>query len=306
MNPKTSRALPALALLSCLAWPAVVRADSIIYTLALNYDNDIAGIASGSVVDWQFAVPSILTSDTVIGSFLSASVGGAFSGCSISNASVPATTSIGILPGAVAEALTGFAAPCSTIPNDVGIVTGSVALFYTNIDSLGTFTAYSRGVGNVLGTLTIADDVTLQGGTTFAPVALTQSLIGGVNGLIGGLGTEDYYGFYWFGGAFSASATIGGTPNAGASYLFSEGAPGSCDSGGTATLNGGDSFTGTIADSNLAAGFYCIGIDANNSNDPPFAITFNTPVSGVPEPSTFALFSTALALIGARRLASRL
>jgi hypothetical protein len=64
-------------------------------------------------------------------------------------------------------------------------------------------------------------------------------------------------------------------------------------------VNSGDGFTSTIAIANLAPGEYCIGIDADNSSDPTFELTFNTPVSGVPEPSGFALLSIGLGLIDA-------
>jgi hypothetical protein len=121
------------------------------------------------------------------------------------------------------------------------------------------------------------------GGTSSTPAYLTGGgSVAVVTGTIGGVGSAAYYGFYWGGGAFSASASIINA-NAGASYLLSEGAVGgSCSGGGTATLNSGDNFTGTIAIANLAPGFYCIGVDANNSSDPAVALTFNTPVTASP------------------------
>jgi hypothetical protein len=147
-----------------------------------------------------------------------------------------------------------------------------------------------------------------QGGTSSAPVLLISGTpVAEVTGTIGGIGSQEYYSFLWGGGAFSATASITGA-NTGASYLFSEGVAGTCSSGGPQTLNGGDSFSSTIAIANLPAGQYCIGIDANNSNDPPFALTFNTPVEGVPtpEPSTFVLFAVGLGMVvSALRLARR-
>lgn len=147
-----------------------------------------------------------------------------------------------------------------------------------------------------------------QGGTTAATVSLPNGPpVSAVTGTIGGLGTEDYYSFYWAGGAFLATGSITGTPNAGASYLFSEGVAGTCSSGGTETLNSGDSYTSTIAIASLAPGTYCIGIDANNSNDPAFSLTFNTPVQGAatPEPSTFVLLSAGLGMLTVFRLRNR-
>jgi hypothetical protein len=153
-------------------------------------------------------------------------------------------------------------------------------------------------------TVQAAGELDLQGGPSSSPVLLDAALVEQVTGTIGGQGTTDYYSFFWEGGAFSATASITGTPNNGASYLFSEGVAGSCSSGGSATLNGPD-FTGTIAIGNLAAGQYCIGIDANDSHDPTFAINFATPVSGVPEPSTLVLLLAGLGMVGALRFTRR-
>ena len=144
----------------------------------------------------------------------------------------------------------------------------------------------------------------LQGGALTAPILLPSGQpVAGMVGTIGTYGDQEYYSFWWAGGTFSATASISGTPNTGASYLFSMGTAGSCGSAGSATLSGNDSFTGTIGIGNLATGQYCIGLDANNPNDPTFAVTFNTPVQGsVPEPSTFVLLAGGLGIIGASRL----
>jgi hypothetical protein len=159
--------------------------------------------------------------------------------------------------------------------------------------------------GALTATSTLSD---FQGGPSSAPVPMPSGQpVGYVSGTIGGLGSEDYYKFYWAGGAFNATAEITGTPNAGASYSFSEGVASTCSSGGTGTLNSSDSFTSTIAIASLAPGTYCIGIDANNSNDPAFALVFNTPVEGTatPEPSTFVLLAVGLGMISVFRLTKR-
>ena len=155
---------------------------------------------------------------------------------------------------------------------------------------------------------TILDDVSVtpvlgdfQGGPSSSPEFLVGSSVGGVSGTIGIFGSQEYYSFLWNGGPFSASASITGA-NANASYLFSEGVVGSCSGGGTQTLDGSNNFTGTISISSLPAGQYCIGLDANNINDPPFTMVFNTPVGGVPEPSCLVLLSTGLGTFGALRL----
>jgi hypothetical protein len=120
----------------------------------------------------------------------------------------------------------------------------------------------------------------LQGGTPAAPVfLLSDSPFTELTGTISGLGAEEYYEFYWAGGAFSATASINGTINTGASYLFSEGAVGGCNSQAV-TLTAANGFTGTITSPSLPAGYYCIGLNANSPNDPTFTLTFNTPVAG--------------------------
>lgn len=158
-------------------------------------------------------------------------------------------------------------------------------------------------------TASLATYNSLQGGSSSSPTLLfsgqsTSSPVSEITGTIGGSGTEQYYEFYWGGGAFTADLSISGA-NSGASYLFSEGVAGTCSSGGTATLDSADSFTGSIAIASQAAGDYCIGVDANNSSDPGFTLTFTTPVSSFasPEPSSFILFPAGLGMIGFLRYA---
>jgi hypothetical protein len=286
-----------------ILYPAVSKANVILYTLTTNYTTADSA-APGTVLDWQFSTPSILTSSLVIGSFLSNSVGGDLTGCTIASATVP--SGLGVTSPSITSVQTSFASPCSTIPHDVGLVIGAIADFQQSITSLGTYTAYYKNGVTPIGTLTIADELTLQGGPSSAPILLNVPLVAQVSGTIGGQGSQDNYLFDWGGGEFSATGGIGGTPNPGASYLFSAGTVGSCNSRGSATLNSGDSFTSTIAIANLAPGQYCIGIDANNSSDPTFALTFNTPVSGVPEPSGFVLLSIGLGLMGVLVLRKRI
>jgi hypothetical protein len=143
-----------------------------------------------------------------------------------------------------------------------------------------------------------------QGGTSSAPVFLVGGApIGAVSGTISGQGAQDYYWFYWSGGPFAATASITGA-SSGASYLFSAGLAGTCSSVANQTLNTADSFYSTISAANLPAGQYCIGLNANSPNDPNFSLTFDTPVSGTPEPSTFLLLSLGAAgIFGLRRFA---
>ena len=180
------------------------------------------------------------------------------------------------------------------LTTSIGPVIGT-ALFPPNLafpTDLGNFHISSTAATSTF-TATVATTLNnFPGGPSSAPVFLIGSTVGVVTGTIGGQGSQDYYSFLWSGGAFNATSSITGA-NAGASYLFSEGVVGSCSAGGTATLDSSDSFTGTIAITSLAAGQYCIGINANDPHDPAFTLTFNTPVSGVPEPATFTLVGTA-------------
>jgi hypothetical protein len=151
----------------------------------------------------------------------------------------------------------------------------------------------------------------LQGGGHTTPIFIPNSLngAGGIFGTIGPYPSQSYYEFDWGGGAFSATASVNGVTNAGASYLFSETvyAANSCGSaGGSTTLNSGDDFSGTIAIPNLAAGQYCVGVDANNSSDPGIVLTFNTPVDGsIPEPSTLGLLFAGLSAVSVVRFVRR-
>jgi hypothetical protein len=180
-----------------------------------------------------------------------------------------------------------------TVENGVGSFVG------------GTWTVYNPGPGYYAPTFTVSGnpltDVTgLPGGTTGLPAFLVSGPVGEINGTISGQGDAEYYAFNWAGGGFNASASIVGA-SAGASYLFSEGVFGGCNST-SATLNSGDGFASTISVPNLAPGQYCIGLDANSPNDPAFSIIFNTPVEGVPEPTTYWLLAVGIATIGVRLL----
>jgi hypothetical protein len=153
---------------------------------------------------------------------------------------------------------------------------------------------------------TVGAQFSLQGGSSAAPVPLPAGFeVAGLTGTIGG-GLEDYYLFSWAGGAFSATASVTGAPNPSASYLFSLGTAGNCNSS-TAILDSGNGFASTIGVSSLAAGTYCVGLDANNPNDPMFGLTFNTPVSGTatPEPSGAVYLLTGLGLALASKMFKR-
>jgi hypothetical protein len=137
-----------LALSLCLFFPVLGQADAI-YTLSVNYSG-IGGNGPGSTLQWQFEVPSILTTPTTITSFLSASLGPGLiaEGCSIADAQLP-------LPGVngfSSQVITDFVSPCGQGNN----FTGAGANFLTSITSNGVFDVISRQNGNVIGTLTIS------------------------------------------------------------------------------------------------------------------------------------------------------
>jgi hypothetical protein len=136
-----------------------------------------------------------------------------------------------------------------------------------------------------------------SGGTAESPVMLPATPVDSVSADIGPGGPDsNFYSFYWKGGAFSAAVSV---PDAAAlisppSYSFEL-----CD--GTTCE---DILQQTVADSNnswssslggdLAPGFYTIGIAELTAaaEDPPFTITFATPISqivGTPELSTWAM-----------------
>jgi len=203
----------------------------------------------------------------------------------------------------VASCTDGLATPI--FPPSLQMYTGttSAPTLLTGAFTTDAFAALVNSTFYDEANTTIMGLLNLQGGTASTPFLVGTS-VGGIGGTISGFGAEDYYSFYWVGGVFSASASISGAPT-GASYLYSAGVAGTCSSLASQTLNSGDGFSGTISSGNLAPGQYCIGLDANSPNDPNFSLIFNTPVSGVPEPSTFLLLSAGIGLIGARRLAKR-
>jgi len=275
-------------------FPAVSNANAVLYTVSADYSG-LEGLGAQSTVNWSFEVPSIISAFTNVTTILNSALGPGFGNCgAVTNSDVSPNSLSGVsgpgLPGSFAGYTT---AEWATLCGPGNIFGGAAQFYYQPLTQFGTYAAYDH-LGDLLGTLTIAAELNLQGGPGTSPTLLDVPLVAVVTGTIGAQGTEDYYSFLWSGGAFSATGSITGPTNNGASYLFSEGD--TCGSGGNATLDGTDNFTGTIAIANLAAGQYCIGIDANNVNDPTFAINFNTPVEGVPEPSTLWLVGAGIGL----------
>jgi hypothetical protein len=141
-------------------------------------------------------------------------------------------------------------------------------------------------------TSTFAAPEAQNGGSAASPVVLGSN-VGQILGTIGP-GEVEWYQFYWTGGVFGTSALVETTDTTG-SYTFLLGSGASFGNIiSSQTLNSSDMWDGTI-DTYLPPGEYGIGLSENGTSDPSFAITFNQPVSAVPEPSGWALCLIGLA-----------
>jgi hypothetical protein len=135
-----------LLALTFLLLPTAGRADAILYTLTSDYSG-INGFGPGSIIDWQLEVPTVLTTETDVTSLLSTTVGGGFSGCTISSVEIPyepPTT------GFTSTAVALFSTTCAGVD-------GASANFAEAITSLGTYTVLAKEMDAAIGTLTIAD-----------------------------------------------------------------------------------------------------------------------------------------------------
>lgn len=146
--------------------------------------------------------------------------------------------------------------------------------------------------------------VNFEGGTPQNPVPLPLvGHIGQLDGTIGGIGSTDFYLFYWHGGAFQASIDVAGaTPGATYEYELLDAFGNVIE---TMTLDQSNNFIGTI-DATLITGLFAIGLVSTSAFDPLFTIHFDTPVQGVPEPDTLALLVLALVLGGTMERAKRM
>lgn len=137
-----------LTIVLYLFFPVLARADEVLYTLSVDYSG-IGVNGPGSTLQWQFEVPSILTTPTTITTFLSSSLGSGLSGCSISDVQIPLASPYS---GYSSFALTDFATPCGS----GGEFTGAGTLFVQSLTSDGVYDAYAHNGNVLIGTLTIS------------------------------------------------------------------------------------------------------------------------------------------------------
>lgn len=160
------------------------------------------------------------------------------------------------------------------------------------------------------------DVIDLQGGTPTLPMILVGADFppSGISMDLGGTHTESFYRFYFRGGSFTASATIGLPCCDGdwltASYLLQL----LRDDGKLISekkLSSSNGFSGGVANAPdaihknppLAPGYYLIGVRANTGVDPTATIYFQTPLADapVPEPATYVAVGGGVAAIALMR-----
>ena len=141
-------------LLACLL-ATVANAGPITYILSEDFSGVLGQAPGTSTIDLSFSEPAILTTDTVVTSFLSDTTSGDFSNCTISSVSIPYPVSSPSLAGALVR----FASACSTEPGEVGEVMGSIVYFTSNLTSTGIYTAYFQAADTtVVGDLAITPE----------------------------------------------------------------------------------------------------------------------------------------------------
>lgn len=129
----------------CIAFPLAATRSAYVYTLSTDYSG-IGNNGPGSTVDWQFVVPSILTSPATIANFVYASLGPGFSSCgTVQDAQLP----LADFGGYVALVVTDFTTVCNGF-------SGAGANSLQALTSPGVYDLYGRASGAFLGTLTIS------------------------------------------------------------------------------------------------------------------------------------------------------
>ncbi len=184
----------------------------------------------------------------------------------------------------------------ATSPNFLGPTGVNLGLFVQGTVPVPAATIVYKSIS-----VTYGDDPSLPttisnavGGTADHPAALSGSSIQEITGDIGGPTPADFFRFHWNGGSFGSVASLVGA-DPGSTFKFK--LLGGVDY--TTILDQSNLFIGNISFDNLAAGNYAIGLSAGSSPDPTYYINFQTPISGVPEPSTWALMLIGFGGLGA-------
>jgi hypothetical protein len=145
----------------------------------------------------------------------------------------------------------------------------------------------------------------LTGGTSDAPIMLPATPISSVSGSIGGDSPDsEFYSFYWSGGVFAVSVVV---PDASVldsppTYLYELCNGATCSDVIEQTLADKDNAWASTLSSDLAAGYYTVGIiNQTPTDDPNFILTFAEPLSQIasaPEPTTWAMMLIGFASLG--------
>src|SRR5262249_1997283 len=134
------------------------------------------------------------------------------------------------------------------------VSTGDTSFYPTSGGILHT-TSASAGTGTFTATGGNGTATPISGGPSAGNPVQIGTAVSQILGNIGGNVTADYYRFYWPGGTFSATASVGATSG---SYGFLLDGPSDVKISDL-ILNSGDGWTATISPLLLAAGFYTIG-----------------------------------------------
>jgi hypothetical protein len=144
-------------------------AQAVVYTLSLDYSGTMSTGAHGTTeiappgttLNVVFAVPAILTTETTVTDFISASLGGGFSACgNITQVTIPQPPNPKF-PLYASWVLVSWSGLCGADNSFIG----ATAWFIPTITTLGTYTAFLDRYNNVLGTLSIEEPpLTFAGG----------------------------------------------------------------------------------------------------------------------------------------------
>ena len=166
-QPFPGGVIPPNELGTVYAWripSAVAPQNNVVYTLSLDFSG-VGVNGPGSTVVLQFAVPSILTTQTTITTFTVASLGPGYNGCgNITSFQIPQPDSSPY----VAQATATWSMGCG--PGNA--FTGAAVHFRQSPTSPGVYNAYSHNGDVLIGALTIAQGTSL---TSLSPASAAAS-----------------------------------------------------------------------------------------------------------------------------------